>query len=46
MKKLVIPALLVLVGACLFTSCTTVPHDPNTTVPRDNSTSTTRTYSK
>jgi hypothetical protein len=45
MKKLVIPALLVLVGACLFTSCTTVPRD-NTTVPRDNSASTTRTYSK
>jgi hypothetical protein len=44
MKKLVISALLVLVGACLFTSCTTVPRD-NTTVPRDNTT-TTRTYSK
>ncbi|HEY8835403.1 MAG TPA: hypothetical protein VIM09_07430 [Chthoniobacterales bacterium] len=44
MKKLVISALLILVGACLFTSCTTVPRD-NTTVPRDNST-TTRTYSK
>jgi hypothetical protein len=44
MKKLVISALLVLVGASLFTSCTTVPRD-NTTVPRDNTT-TTRTYSK
>jgi|GEM_PF-3083280 len=45
MKKLVISALLVLVGACLFTSCTTVPRDNTTTVPRDNTT-TTRTYSK
>jgi hypothetical protein len=44
MKKFVISALLILVGACLFTSCTTVPRD-NTTVPRDNTT-TTRTYSK
>lgn len=45
MKKLVISALLVLVGTGLFTSCTTVPRDTSTTVPRDTST-TTRTYSK
>ena len=46
MKKLIISALLLVVGASLFTSCTTVPRDNSTTVPRDTTTTRTRTYSK
>jgi hypothetical protein len=42
MKKLVISALLVLVGSCLFTSCS----NKDTTVPRDTNARTTSTYSK
>jgi hypothetical protein len=44
MKKLIVSSLLVLVGSCLFTSCTTVPRD--TTVPRNPNATTTNTYSK
>lgn len=42
MKKLFIPAFLVLVVGLLFTSCTSVPQDK----PVPQNTSTTRTYSK